>query len=144
VDAVLAVGADDVVDAAARARALGALRQRADFEPIGVAFKRIANILKGEAVAAAPAGLAAPLEPAEQALADAFAALAARAEAQIAAHEYAAALVDLSTLRAPVDRFFEEVLVMDPDPGKKARRLALLGSLNRLFMRIADFRQLAV
>jgi glycyl-tRNA synthetase beta chain len=144
VDAVLAVGAADVVDAAARARALAELRQRADFEPVGVAFKRVANILKGEEVAAPAAGLTLPVAPAEQALEDAFAAVAGRAEQQIAAHEYAAALRDLSTLRAPVDTFFEGVLVMDPDPNLKQRRLWLLGRINRLFMRIADFRQLAV
>jgi glycyl-tRNA synthetase beta chain len=144
VDAVLAVGAEDVVDAAVRARALAELRSQPDFEPIGVAFKRVANILKGAEVAAPPAGLALPVEPAEQALEEAFAAVAGRAEQQIAAHEYAAALRDLSSLRGPVDRFFDEILVMDPDPSLKQRRLWLLGRINRLFMRIADFRQLAV
>ena len=145
VDAVLAAGFEDAVDAAARTKALAALRQQADFEPIGVAFKRVANILKGEVVADGPAGLAGPkIEPEEQALADAFAALEKRVAALIAAHDYAAALQDLTTLRPAVDLFFDKVLVMDPDPAIKARRLGLLGRINRLFMSIADFRQLSV
>jgi glycyl-tRNA synthetase beta chain len=145
VDAVLAAGFEDVVDAADRTKALAALRQRADFEPIGVAFKRIANILKGETVAEGAAELTGPkIEPEEQALADAFAALEKRVAALIAAHDYAAALQDLTTLRPAVDLFFDKVLVMDPDAAVKARRLGLLGRINRLFMSIADFRQLAV
>jgi glycyl-tRNA synthetase beta chain len=146
VDAVLAAGFEDVVDAAARTRALAALRQQADFEPIGVAFKRVANILKGETVAAdAAAELTGPkIEPEEQALADAFAALEKRVAELIAEHAYDRALQDLSTLRPAVDLFFDKVLVMDPDPAIKARRLGLLGRINRLFTSIADFRQLSV
>jgi glycyl-tRNA synthetase beta chain len=145
VDAALAAGFDDVVDARERTKALAALRQRADFEPIGVAFKRVANILKGEAVAEGPAGLTGPkIEPEEQALADAFASLEQRVGALVAAHDYAAALQDLTTLRPAVDLFFDKVLVMDPDPAIKARRLGLLGRINRLFKSIADFRQLSV
>jgi glycyl-tRNA synthetase beta chain len=145
VDAVLAAGFDDVVDAAARTKALAALRQRADFEPIGVAFKRVANILKGETVGEGAAALTGPkIEPEEQALADAFASLEKRVATLIAAHDYAAALQDLTTLRPAVDLFFDKVLVMDPDPAIKARRLGLLGRINRLFTSIADFRQLSV
>jgi glycyl-tRNA synthetase beta chain len=145
VDAVLAAGYEDVADAAARTKALGALRTQADFEPIGVAFKRVANILKGETVAEGPAEFTGPkIEPEEQALADAFAALEKRVAALIADHAYDKALQDLTTLRPAVDVFFDKVLVMDPDPAIKARRLGLLGRINRLFMSIADFRQLSV
>jgi glycyl-tRNA synthetase beta chain len=145
VDAVLAAGFEDAVDARERTKALAALRQRADFEPIGVAFKRVANILKGETVAEGAAALSGPkIEPEEQALADAFAALEGKVAPLVAAHAYDQALQELTTLRPAVDLFFDKVLVMDPDPAVKARRLGLLGRINRLFMSIADFRQLSV
>src|SRR5262249_57474129 len=54
VDAALAAGADDVPDAVRRATAVSHLRDRPDFEPLGIAFKRVANILKGEQAHAPP------------------------------------------------------------------------------------------
>ena len=52
--------------------------------------------------------------------------------------------MDEQEVRDVVDKFFDDVLVMDPDLRVRARRLGLLGDINRLFLRIADFRQLSV
>jgi glycyl-tRNA synthetase beta chain len=140
-EAVLAAGWDDAVDARARLRALATLHKHADFEPLGVAIKRVGNILKGQAVSAAldPKLLK---EPAEQALAEAAAGIARRATPLFDRHDYGEALRVLTEFKAPVDAFFEKVFVMDKDERIKENRLALLGSINQLFLRIADFRQL--
>ncbi|MRR13359.1 glycine--tRNA ligase subunit beta, partial [bacterium] len=58
-------------------------------------------------------------------------------------HDYEAALAALAELRAPVDAFFEKVLVMDPDPDVRRNRLALLNRLGGLFADFADFGKLA-
>jgi glycyl-tRNA synthetase beta chain len=148
VEAALNAGFDDVPDARARAQAVAALRQREDFEPLGVAFKRVANILKGQTgdnVASAQepdTGLF--TEEAERALWRAFGEIASQVERHLESSDYARALGVLAELKAPVDRFFDQVLVMDQDPKVRANRLALLARIGGSFARIADFRQLAV
>ncbi|RMH42428.1 MAG: glycine--tRNA ligase subunit beta [Deltaproteobacteria bacterium] len=143
VDAALAAGFFDVPDAAARAEAVAGLRNRPDFEPLATAFKRVANILKGEAAAGEP-DAEALAEPAERALFDALAAVRDEAARHVAAGDYRAALRELAALKDPVDRFFDEVLVLDEDPAVRANRLALLSAIHSAFARIADFRHLAV
>lgn len=144
VDAALGAGFEDVPDAIARAAAVAHLRDRPDFEPLGVAFKRVANILKGEAVRDAQPDGGLFAHASETALWTVFGAVRGRVEALLAAADYDAALRDLATLKPAVDKFFDDVLVMDKDPKIKANRLALLGAINATFTRIADFRQLAV
>ena len=61
---------------------------------------------------------------------------------QIATGHFESALADLARLRAPVDAFFEGVMVMDPDPALRGNRLALLGQLRQLFAGIADLSRL--
>ncbi len=143
VEAALTAGYDDVPDACARAEAVAALRERDDFEPIGVAFKRVANILKGAAVAPDP-DPGRFCEAAEEALWGAFGPIERQVTAHLGERAYGAALAALAELRAPVDRFFDEVLVMDKDPEIRENRLALLARIGTAFARIADFRQLAV
>jgi glycyl-tRNA synthetase beta chain len=143
VDAALAAGFDDVPDARARAAALSRMRARADFEPLAAAFKRVANILKG----ASPAGQPDPAvfaEEEERALWASFGEIRERVDARLGERDYAGALQVLAELKAPVDRFFDKVLVMDKDERVRTNRLALLGRINATFTRIADFRQMAV
>lgn len=143
VDAALAAGFDDVPDTRARALALSRLRARTDFEPLAAAFKRVANILKGEGTQHAP-DPSAFVEGEEKALWTSYSDIQERVDARLRDKDYAGALTILAELKAPVDRFFEKVLVMDKDERVKKNRLALLGSINATFTRIADFRQLAV
>ncbi|HKE15539.1 MAG TPA: glycine--tRNA ligase subunit beta [Kofleriaceae bacterium] len=145
-DAALAAGFDDVPDARARAAALSRLRARADFEPLAAAFKRVANILKGEAPAIGD-GLPDPaafVEDDERALWASFNEIRGRVESRLGEGDYSGALQVLAELKAPVDRFFDKVLVMDQDQRVRSNRLALLGRINATFTRIADFRQLSV
>ncbi|MBI4508611.1 MAG: glycine--tRNA ligase subunit beta [Deltaproteobacteria bacterium] len=142
-DAALAAGFEDVPDAFERAKAVARLRERPDFEPLAIAFKRVANILKGEA----PRGEPEPAKfthPSETALWESLGTIRRRVEDFIAERRYDMALRELASLKPSVDKFFDEVLVMDKDPAIKNNRLALLGAINALFAKIADFRQLSV
>ncbi|NGX17511.1 glycine--tRNA ligase subunit beta [Wenzhouxiangella sp. XN24] len=106
---------------------------------LAAANKRIANILRqaeGGVSGAVDRGLL--REPAEQALDSQVRELAAEVTPLVTARRYREALERLATLRPAVDRFFDDVLVMDPDPDLRANRLALLASLQGLFMGIAD------
>jgi glycyl-tRNA synthetase beta chain len=143
VEAALAASSEDVPDALWRATAVAHLRDRPDFEPLGIAFKRVANILKGEAVKGEP-NVDSLAHPSEKALWAAFVAVRERVSGQVGALKYDEALRELITLKPGVDKFFDDVLVMDKDPAVRQNRLALLGTINATFLSIADFRQLAV
>ena len=142
IEAVLAAGGDDLCDLMARLRALEDLRRQADFLPLAVAFKRVANILKGEAKNGDPEP-SLFREEAERALWTR--ALQVRGVDPPGGEErsYPSRLRELATLKPAVDRFFDDVLVMDEDERVRKNRLALLASINRLFMAVADFRQIA-
>ncbi len=143
VEAALAAGYANVPDARARATAVAKLRGRTDFEPLAVAFKRVANILKGAASPSEP-DEASFVEDDERALWSSFSDIRSRAESHLEGGDYNSALTILAELKAPVDKFFDAVLVMDENTDVRNNRLALLGQINATFTRIADFRQLAV
>ncbi|MGH8278967.1 MAG: glycine--tRNA ligase subunit beta [Gammaproteobacteria bacterium] len=106
---------------------------------LAAANKRIANILKqAGALDPTPLDSVSLRTPAESALQAQVEALDRDIQPQLAAGDYAAALSRLAALRAPVDTFFEEVLVLDPDPKVRAHRLTLLAHLSSLFLHTAD------
>jgi glycyl-tRNA synthetase beta chain len=141
VEAVLAARFDDPLDALARVEALAALKGQVGFEPLAVAFKRVGNIIKG--------GVETPLRgelfeaDCERALADAVAQAGVRVASAVAAGDYSAALQAIAALRAPVDAFFEGVMVMAEQPEVRSNRLALLTGVGRLFEGIADFAKIS-
>jgi glycyl-tRNA synthetase beta chain len=141
VDAAVAVGFDDLVDAAARAAALAELKSRADFEPLAVAFKRVCNIVKEPVEGKVDTTLF--TEEAERSLHAAFAATSEKAGAKIAAGDYAGALADIAGLKPAVDDFFEKIMVMAEDPLIRRNRLALLQEIMLLFREVGDFQKLA-
>jgi glycyl-tRNA synthetase beta chain len=146
VNAVLAAGSDDVVDAAARAEAVTRVRPSADFESISIAFKRIKNILRQASETkkrVAPAVDAEALRDAEERdLAAQIPQVAKRVDALRAKRNYEHALVEISKLRPAVDRFFDKVMVMVEDEHIRANRLALLQKLLNEFSTIADFSEI--
>jgi glycyl-tRNA synthetase beta chain len=148
VKAVLAVGANDVRDAVARAEAVTAVRGSDDFAALSAAFKRMKNILSQatEKGIAAGAGVDAGLltEPTEKTLADKSAELAGRVKALGAEKNYKGALEAIATLRPQVDAFFDAVMVMAPDAAVRANRLALLQRVLGDFSGIADFSEIVV
>ena len=116
-------------------------------ESLAAANKRIGNILK-KANAAADSSVDAfdpglLFEPAERNLWTAFENVAPRAERLLANADYSGMLRALAPLKEPVDRFFDDVMVMVEDARLRANRLALLAQLRALMNRIADLSLLA-
>jgi glycyl-tRNA synthetase beta chain len=131
-----------VADVASRAAALHAVREEPAFLSVALAAKRIANITKGQ-----PAGeleAAALAEPAERALHEAHARLAAEIETATAGRDHAAALRAIGALAEPLERFFVEVMVMAEDPAVRRNRLALLQSIQRTLSRVARLTEMVV
>ena len=146
VNAVLAAGSDDAVDAIARTEALSQVRGSEDFASISIAFKRIKNILrqanetrKAIAPHLDPAEL---VEDLEKSLAAKVPEVAAKVQVFRGQKNYKAALSEISTLRRPIDLFFDKVMVMVDDECVRANRLALLQTLLREFSTIADFSEI--
>ncbi|MBB3588297.1 glycine--tRNA ligase subunit beta [Sphingomonas sp. BK481] len=137
-------GSDDRIDRVeARAKALANFISTEDGKNLLAGYKRAANILKKEAPSTAPLRAGereqyAP-EPAEAALQSALDAAEPRATAAIAAEDFAAAMAALASLRAPIDAFFDSVIVNDPDPAKRSARLALLERIRAAVHNVADF-----
>ena len=143
VDAVLSASYEEPVDVWKRAVSLSSLRHQPDFEPIAMAFKRVANILKGAQVNREPD----PdkfVDPQEHALWGAYLQVRDLAADRLGQGDYTGSLQVLTQLKKPVDGFFEAVLVMAKEAAIRDNRLALLGSIHAAFARIADFRKLAV
>ncbi len=148
VKAVLAVGADDVRDAVARAEAVTAVRGSADFDAVSAAFKRMRNILAQaveKGVAASPQLDVLMLKDgAELVLAEKAAEVKPEVARLRLAGDYRGALERIATLRGAVDGFFEAVMVMDPDERVRGNRLALLGRVLGDFGGIAEFSEIVV
>jgi glycyl-tRNA synthetase beta chain len=146
VNATLAAGADDVVDAVARAQAVAKVRPSADFESISVAFKRMKNILRQAAetrkTISAPFNPSALKDEEEKKLAGAVPAVAKRVKELSASRQYDTALVEISRLRPSIDAFFDKVMVMVEDENLRAQRLGLLQTLVNEFSSIADFSEI--
>jgi glycyl-tRNA synthetase beta chain len=140
VDAVLAVAGDDPSDALARARALEAARATEDMADLAIAFARAKNLSDGSAGGSYDRSL---MGASESVLADAIETAETRVGAAVAAADYKGALAMLAGLRAPIDVFLTEVLVMDADERLRTMRLALLNRFTALFEGVADFSRLA-
>ena len=148
VNAVLAAGADIVPDVVARAEAAAKVRGSEDFEAISVAFKRIKNILRQATEAgkwAADGGRAVSAdgdEPAERALAQQGAESGTKVRELTAAGKYDEALSEIAKIRKPLDKFFDDVMVMVDDEKVRTRRLDLLNGIFASFSTIADFSEI--
>jgi len=146
VNAVLAAGADDVLDAIARAEALTAVRGSDDFAAISAAFKRIKNILRQAEEKKFTLGSASDIKLSAEAqqLNDAAAALAPEVASLRQIRSYNEALALIATLRPTVDRFFDKVMVLDPDEKLRGAHLGLIDAVLRNFSTIADFSEIVV
>jgi glycyl-tRNA synthetase beta chain len=146
VNATLAVGAHDVVDALARANAVAKVRPSADFESISTAFKRIKNILRQAEEAkkqvADPFDVRALQDAEEKSLAAQVPEIARKVKKLSAEKQYEPALLEISHLRPAVDAFFDKVMVMVEDENLRANRLGLLRTLLSEFSSIADFSEI--
>jgi glycyl-tRNA synthetase beta chain len=142
--AVLAAGADDVLDAVDRAEALSTARESEDFAAISAAFKRIKNILRQAEEKHFEIGsrIGVALSPEAARLANAAAALAPEVARLRQDRSYGLALAAIATLRPVVDAFFDKVMVLDPDAAVRGAHLGLIDEVLRGFSGIADFSEI--
>ncbi len=143
--AVMASGCDMLPDAIARAEAVDEVRSLPDFVAISAAFKRMKNILKqnSEEIPRKDVNESLLIDPAEVQLWKKARALAAEVEEMRKTHRYQEALEAIATLRPDVDAFFNQVMVMAPEPELRENRLKLVAAVLMNFTQIADFSELA-
>ena len=143
VDAVFALGDDDIVRIVAKVTALAAFLGTEDGANLLAGYKRAVNILKAEVKKGAlPTGEPNPSAPGEE---GALTAAVAQVEAEVGKaldkEDHAAAMSALAKLRGPVDAFFDKVLVNSDVPAERDNRLRLLAKVRDAMGRVADFGQ---
>ena len=138
IQAVLARRPTRPADFDARVRAVSHFRTLDSAEALAAANKRVSNILAKADAAIGEINLTACVEPAEKALAEAVLTLRTEVQPIIAKGDYTAVLDKLANLRAPVDSFFDNVMVNAEDPALRQNRLAILNTLQDLFLQVAD------
>jgi glycyl-tRNA synthetase beta chain len=150
IDAVFALpGQDDLLMIVRRVEALGKLLDSENGKNLLIGYRRAANILRAEekkdgAEAFAGKHVQTTLAPpAERDLADVVASASASAREYVAAEDFEGAMRALAALRVPVDAFFIDVTVNDPDPQTRINRLRLLNELREAMHGVADFSRVA-
>ena len=148
VDAVFALGDDDLVRIVRRVEALDAFLATDDGANLLAGHRRASNILKAEAKKGElPTGMVQtglPGQPeAEVALAFAVGAARTAVDAALEREDFAAAMTALAALRAPVDAFFDQVMVNSEVPAERENRLKLLGQVRDVMGQVADFGKIA-
>ena len=144
-DAVMARQPSSLVDFELRLQAVQAFLELDEAQSLASANKRIANILR-QAGSSETTDISEKLleEDAERALYDALVSAEATVRPLLAERDYTRALRELAALRKPIDRFFDDVMVMADDDDVKTNRLALLGGLRSLFLDVADISRLSI
>lgn len=147
IDAVLSADADNLLLVARRLEALIVFINTEDGKNLLAGTKRAANILAAEEKKGAVADVAIDAslftQDEEKALHQAVKAASVEAEAAIKREDFAAAMTAMALLRAPVDAFFEGVLVNDDNEKVRANRLALLKAIRDVTSQVADFSKIA-
>ena len=147
IDAVLSADADNLLLVARRLEALIVFINTEDGKNLLAGTKRAANILAAEEKKGAVADVAIDAslftQDEEKALNQAVQAASSAAEAAIKKEDFAAAMTAMALLRAPVDAFFEGVLVNDDNEKVRANRLALLKAIRDVTSQVADFSKIA-
>ncbi|HEY6921226.1 MAG TPA: glycine--tRNA ligase subunit beta [Methyloceanibacter sp.] len=144
VDAVFALGGDDLLMIVRRVEALGRVLDTEDGEHLLVGTKRAINILRIEEKKDSREYNEAPdpllfKRPEEKALAKAVDAVEKAAAAAVAREDFEAAMAEMAKLRTPVDEFFDHVTVNATDPDLRANRLRLLNQIRATTLTVADF-----
>ena len=137
VDAVLETGASDIVRSFRKIEAMETFKSHEDFEPLAIAFKRVGNIVKDFKNGSVDSSKFETDE--ERNLYKAFLHTKDSVVKYFEQDDYRSALIELATLRKPVDDFFNSVLVMAKDDAIRFNRLSLLREISNIFHMIADF-----
>lgn len=148
IDAVFALGEDDLVLIVKRVEALGAFLETEDGANLQAGYKRAVNILRAEekkdgAEFAGTPDTSLFEQDEEKALYAAIEASSAEADAALKAEDFERAMAALAALRAPVDAFFEHIQVNAEKPELRQNRLLILNSIRDALQRVADFSKLA-
>ena len=150
IDAVFALpGQDDLLMIVRRVEALGKLLETEDGKNLLAGYRRAANILRAEEKKDGVEAFAGKhvqttlAPPAERYLADVVASAGSAAREHVADEDFEGAMRALAALRAPVDGFFLDVTVNDPDPQTRVNRLRLLNELREAMHAVADFSKVA-
>ncbi|MBP9915338.1 MAG: glycine--tRNA ligase subunit beta [Thiobacillaceae bacterium] len=144
VEAVVAQAPTRIDRVPARLDAVAAFGALPESEALAAANKRIQNILKKAGEVGDRVEVALLAEDAEKSLFEAVTVLAPLVETDLMNLDFTGALMRLAALKAPVDHFFDEVMVMAEEPLVRANRLGLLNTLGRLMNSVADIGQLTV
>jgi glycyl-tRNA synthetase beta chain len=137
VEAAVRARFNDLADARRRVEALSEWKARDDFDAIMIGFKRVVNILKDADYSKMSEKRL--VGPEEKDLYSAFQGVTHRAVPLIQHGDYATALEILAELKAPIDTFFDKVMVMVEDEELRKNRLGLLREIADFFEQIADF-----
>ena len=143
IDAVLAVNPATVLEVPARLQAVRAFAAMAEAETLAAANKRIGNILKKSDLALGDVEEARLVEDAEKALFAALVEVEPKVAGAYAQGAYTDVLTMLAPMKAPVDQFFEDVMVNAEDIDLRKNRLALLARLHATMNQVAELSRLA-
>ena len=141
------VEATDFVDLTNRIAALRSFLDTEDGAQLMAGYRRAANILRAEEKKDGPftgaPDIAVLVDPAETTLANAVETARASVTVAVGREDYAAAMAAIAALRAPVDAFFEAVMVNADDPALRENRLKLLAALRDVTRQVADFSEIS-
>jgi glycyl-tRNA synthetase beta chain len=146
--AVVDVSIDHVPDLWSRLEALESLKTKPDYEPLTIAFKRVVNILKKSGDENGQGRIGDVKEnlfehQSEAALFAAYQKVEKKVSEAMGKGLFEKALLDIATLRGPVDAFFDGVMVLAEDSAVRRNRMVLLGNIAALFGKLADFSKLS-
>lgn len=142
VDAVLAYHLDPLVETVAKINSLATFKEREVFEPLVGTVKRVVNILKEPVDGDVDPELF--VNQAEKDLYHELTVCEQELQKPLEKRDYIGVLERLSGLKAPIDHFFDEVLVLDEDMSLRQNRLALLTHIAGLFQQLADFSRIVL
>jgi glycyl-tRNA synthetase beta chain len=137
VDSVISSVCDDLVDTRYKIEAFSEFRKEPDFKSLAIAFKRVFNIVKNQPRESFNCKYL--IEPAEKLLFRNYSNMIVEVEKSLSEKNYADAILKMRSLKEPIDRYFDEVLVMDKDEKIRRNRISMLWGIRDLFFKLADF-----
>ena len=141
VEAVISAECDDIIETRRKIEALSEFRKAPDFDSLAIAFKRVVNIVKGQPRGEVDHELL--VEPTEKLLYQAYSEVKQDIEISISERDYIKALMHMKSLKEPVDKYFNDVLVMAEDENLRLNRLSTLWEIRGLFFKVADFSKIS-
>ncbi len=144
INAILAAGFDNPLDALERLKSLQELREEKDFISLASNFKRVVNIIAQAGSSAGVLDESLLREPAELELWRCYRKIQPEVESARRKHDYRTAMLALASMRNVIDEFFKQVMVMAEDPAIKKNRIALLDCISRLFKSVADISRMVI